>query len=424
MRLGLILLAGCGPAVVEVLPVQGSALGGEVVTLRGARLPAEPEVRFGGALAEATRVDRRTLEVVTPPGVAGVVDVTVAGRQDGTLEGGFTYVPLDLAFAEAPAHYLPEPAGTTTAAVAGDLDGDGVAEVVLVQDGALSVWWNSGLGGFVEGLAPAVDAPVGGVAFLSEGRLFTCPAGEGDPLRLTWDGERWGPNGALPASAPCHGVRALTLAGEEVLAELGDDGLRLRTADSGPGADGWPTDVAVSGGASDVVLLDDALVIGTLEGPLLTEAGPAGWREAAVGRLPASDCAVGAMDVLDVEGDGEAELAVACADGQDRLYRGDGQGHYFEDSAASLPVDAAVGAALAHADLDLDGLPELIVGNRGGVDRLYRGDGARFEDWSARLSLTIADTVAALPMDVDADGAVDLLLVDADGARLFVNVGE
>jgi hypothetical protein len=191
----------------------------------------------------------------------------------------------------------------------------------------------------------------------------------------------------------------------------------------------WPADAHVSATALATLDADDdgtpELVAGTAAGPVLLHAGPEAFVSAPVGSLPSATCAVGALVVTDIDNQGGDEIAVAC-DGQDLLYRGDGTGRFFEDGAASLPVDAGPGADIAAADLDLDGMPELIIATHGGVDRLYHGDGQRFEDWSTRLALQMGTSVAVLPVDIDGDRDLDLVFLQADGApsRLFVMTGE
>ncbi len=93
--------AVAAPVVSSILPVQGSAGGGTVVTIKGTGFsecvicspPAPPEVFFGTTpAASVTLVNDTTIEAVTPPHPARTVAVTVF-QFDGTstLDNAFTF---------------------------------------------------------------------------------------------------------------------------------------------------------------------------------------------------------------------------------------------------------------------------------------------------------------------------------------------
>lgn len=146
--------------------------------------------------------------------------------------------------------------------------------------------------------------------------------------------------------------------------------------------------------------------------------------EAAGTDLPALPDPATRVAALDADSDGDLDLVIAAEAGQDRLLLNDGHGHFFDDSVAALPVDAADGRDLAVGDLDLDGAPDLVVANWAGVDRLYLNDGAgEFDDHSPALSLESRPTVRALVLDVDGDGDLDVLAIHGDGEppALFIS---
>ena len=106
--LGLLLVApGCGgstsnaeppPQAGGIMPVMGTQLGGETVTVTGANFDATPggtTVTFGGSQASDVVVENSgLLTCTTPPGVRGPVDVTVYTFWGGsTLPGAYTYLP-------------------------------------------------------------------------------------------------------------------------------------------------------------------------------------------------------------------------------------------------------------------------------------------------------------------------------------------
>jgi hypothetical protein len=127
-----LLLAGCGgskgggtapisadaPLIAQVLPVQGPAIGGTRVTITGARFSpnvlGSTTVLFGGVPATGVIVlDDSTLTAVTPPGTPdSVVSVHVTNALgSGVLSSAFRY--------------------TGTGNIVGDLDGDGLPDIIV-----------------------------------------------------------------------------------------------------------------------------------------------------------------------------------------------------------------------------------------------------------------------------------------------------
>ncbi|GAO10890.1 IPT/TIG domain-containing protein [Streptomyces lydicamycinicus] len=81
------------PTIVSLNPTSGPASGGTVVTLTGTNLSTTQSVDFGGTLAPFSVLSETSLSVVTPPGTAGAVDVTVTtSGGSATSTGAFTYV--------------------------------------------------------------------------------------------------------------------------------------------------------------------------------------------------------------------------------------------------------------------------------------------------------------------------------------------
>ncbi|MFJ3953850.1 IPT/TIG domain-containing protein [Streptomyces libani] len=81
------------PTIVSLNPTSGPATGGTVVTLTGTNLATTQSVDFDGALAPFSVISDTSLSVVTPPGAAGAVDVTVI-TSGGTVTStdAFTYL--------------------------------------------------------------------------------------------------------------------------------------------------------------------------------------------------------------------------------------------------------------------------------------------------------------------------------------------
>ncbi|MDP1823565.1 MAG: IPT/TIG domain-containing protein [Archangium sp.] len=81
------------PALSSLTPATGTVSGGTTVTLTGSNFAALAAVTIGGGAAAVVSRTATTLEVLTPPGLEGAVDVVVsnAGGQTATLAGGFLY---------------------------------------------------------------------------------------------------------------------------------------------------------------------------------------------------------------------------------------------------------------------------------------------------------------------------------------------
>ena len=82
------------PTVAALEPAYGTVAGGQEVVVSGTHLDRGTTVRFGGTLAEVTRVDDGQIVVRTPAGTAtGPVNVVVANDAGSvTLDEGFFYV--------------------------------------------------------------------------------------------------------------------------------------------------------------------------------------------------------------------------------------------------------------------------------------------------------------------------------------------
>jgi hypothetical protein len=168
---GVGLLGGCGASdeakvsLRSVEPSEGSARGGETLVVRGAGFDGTTTVVFGSVPAASVRwVSSEELEVVTPLHLAGGVDVTAkAGEGSATLGQGFSFLPMELAFREAPAWYLPTIDQSLADALAEDFDGDGHPDLLLSVPNRPALFLpNSGTGSFVgaAGQPPELDAGV------------------------------------------------------------------------------------------------------------------------------------------------------------------------------------------------------------------------------------------------------------------------
>jgi len=150
------------PLATSLSPASGSSLGGTSVTVLGEKfLAGATNVLFGGVPVQITDQSTTSLSVVTPPHLAGAVDVTVeVGGDPVSVPGGFLYVDPPTVRGISPT-YGPVTGGTAVKVVG---DNFTQATQILIGQGTLtgSTFRNANL---IEGLTPAAtgtgSAPVG-----------------------------------------------------------------------------------------------------------------------------------------------------------------------------------------------------------------------------------------------------------------------
>ncbi|MEM7200943.1 MAG: VCBS repeat-containing protein [Planctomycetota bacterium] len=145
------------------------------------------------------------------------------------------------------------------------------------------------------------------------------------------------------------------------------------------------------------------------------------------GSLPVRSVASLAVALVDIEGDGDLDIAVAT-ESQTLLYR-NGGGGVFADATSNLPVDTGISSSIVAGDVDGDGDPDLLIGNEHpiGQNRLYLNDGQGvFRDATTTHLPVAADITRALALgDVDGDGDLDAYIANDVFAqdRLLINDG-
>jgi hypothetical protein len=143
------------------------------------------------------------------------------------------------------------------------------------------------------------------------------------------------------------------------------------------------------------------------------------------GAIPIASESVADVALGDADGDGDLDAVIGVGhlcwapSLQNRLYLGDGLGG-FVDAPGRLPVDADVTVAVELGDVDGDGDPDLVLGNArdcstsGAQNRLYLNDGmGGFLDATGRLPALLDETLACALADTDGDGDLDLVVGNA-----------
>jgi hypothetical protein len=369
-----------------------------------------PELGLGASLAIANVDADPALEIVT---AGGYVFDGVSGANEWVYGGGFG-----------------------RAVDCGDLDGDGIEEIVGMDD------WNR-----FRGFSASLRSPLWEMATFDNDALLVADAdGDGAPEIIVGDGQ-WGDVTAYryrPATndlavafridSQDHGVSSLA---------VGDlDGDRALEVAWGTGWTSSGEDVfIVAGGAPQLAVEWQNVNPSMLDGPFIggkpartvaggapgllfqvprTDSGYAGARlvrlDPATGALAVSAeigsnwSATAALDVADVDGNGVDEVFMATAN----LYDDYLVAWSFAAGAATWtsPDDVGAGRAITHADLNDDGAPDLVTITSEGHVQVYDVRNSTLIFKSTSLGGGRDVHVA----DLDADGTPEIVALA--GARL------
>jgi hypothetical protein len=127
----------------------------------------------------------------------------------------------------------------------------------------------------------------------------------------------------------------------------------------------------------------------------------------------------------DLDGDGDLDLVAGESSGEVNVWRNDGSRtapEFALVTEALLGIDVGRRSAPAVADLDGDGVLDLVVGSEGGEAIVLRGLGGGVDRFERGGALALPGISAPAFADMDGDGDLDLLVGEiAGGLRWYEN---
>ncbi len=351
------------------------------------------------------------------PQLPGILDYTrglALGDVDGDGDldiltanyiGSSTFAALDRlylndgsgAFTDSNAQ-LPPNGGETRAVAAGDVDGDGDLDALVLRSslggGPERLLLNDGAGGFSDasGQLPAVSGYSAAVALGDvdgDGDLDALVGDYGEDRLYLNDGSGVFADATVQVPAVLDATQALALG------DVDGDGDLDALLGNGTGSIGQPKRLYVNDGSG---VFTDA----TAQLPLLLDSTIA-------------------LALGDVDGDGDLDALIGNYGQPARLHLNDGSG-FLSDASSQLPPIGVYTASIAMGDVDADGDLDALMGS---VQlRLLLNDGSGvFADATAQLPADPPSTPSLALGDVDGDGDLDALLANLYQNRLYLNEG-
>ncbi|HTB82843.1 MAG TPA: FG-GAP-like repeat-containing protein, partial [Candidatus Sulfotelmatobacter sp.] len=378
-------------------------------------------VYFGAVTAAVTSASPTNLVVTVPTGATfAPITVTVYGL---TAYSPSPFMPEFLSAGSLSTASFAGPTNLTTDSgpyrvAVGDLDGDGKADVVVLNVGTIDIYRNLSTNGL---LATASFAPP---------VVLTVQGGSANNLlgMTLSDLDR---DGRLDIVVACNGLNKVA-----VFQNLSSPG-SLTTNSFGAEVDyadaGYPYSVAVvdvdGDGKPDIITANNTS--NTVS--ILQNLSPGGLLTTNSFATPVNFATASAPDwvaVADFDGDGKPDIVTANHDSTymvSVLRNTSVVGTCSFAPAANLPELSGNGESVAVGDLDGDGKADIVVGSYGGQSiSVYQNTSTvgslTTNSFASAVVFGAGASVHAVAVaDLDGDGKPDLALVSAGGLSLFKN---
>jgi hypothetical protein len=321
----------------------------------------------------------------------------------------------------------------STASLA-DLDGDGDLDVIVGRTrwespatsyAGIALWINQGEGHFTrinQALPGGFSAAAGDVDGDGDADLLVLN-GYGLTLSLNQGGDQGGKNGVFKAANSAYPPMAwrghADMGGSVVLGDLSNDGK----------VDGF---VAGCCFGSSREQPSDSSLIPSSSWVWINTWGSEGWLVRDTQPITELDgLPIPALALGDLDGDGDLDVLTAVGTPSlgeasilgNRLLVNDGSGN-FTDSGRRLGETEGTAAALG--DMDGDGDLDILVGTRtGAVVWINRGhaQGGMIGDYAAGQEIAGDASAAVFLADLNGDGKLDALIADSEHAAIWWNDG-
>ena len=159
---------------------------------------------------------------------------------------------------------------------------------------------------------------------------------------------------------------------------------------------------------------------------LFLNQGKGYFKDVSTSNLPQVYGGTYAVELSDVDKDGDLDLVLGIGAYPNALLLNDGKGRFSKAPYTMMPGTRSSTRAIALADLDGDGDLDLVTGNMLDPSRVYFNDGkGTFRSIPGRFPTARARTIGVFTRDFDRDGDIDILLANTGAvSRLFLNDGK
>jgi len=157
---------------------------------------------------------------------------------------------------------------------------------------------------------------------------------------------------------------------------------------------------------------------------LLINDGTGKFTNESAARIPQVNHDSEDIGIADFDGDGDLDIIVVSEDDKtNEMYLNNGDGT-FSDAGDRIPVTGTSNSVVVF-DINLDGAPDILIGNNGQNNILINDGKGYFKDETIQRFGEFIDVTQDLTLaDIDNDGDQDLLIGNEDANRILINDGK